>query len=297
MQLAAGYRFCTAPRFASALSWSERLQLNGGVTRTEAGFIAESTWHTATDSELSVLVAGETTKPLAPAAKDSAAARLPSVASKTATSEDRGPSGESWRHDLCVFAIPDHLRAVWWELAAKQVETLPAGLEGLEPFARAVADFAQFKGVPLPPQCAFEVTLTPPVDAATSTNTSTITAGGRGALLRLSRAADADAASSREIARVNLGDERTSLIFLNLRSSRIAEMLADRPRSAESTTRVEHGDVVRSFLSHFPAYPLVRLVLEPGEGVWLPDADVIYDDDRSGKSDMDVWLILRQAEG
>jgi len=104
------------------------------------------------------------------------------------------------------------------------------------------------------------------------------------------------------IARVNLGDERTSLIFLSLRPSRIAEMLKGRGHSGESAIPVTGGDVkqgdqVCSFLEHFPAYPLVRLFLDPGEGVWLPDADVIYDDDRSRKSDIDVWLILRKAEG
>jgi len=297
MQLGTGYRFCMAPRFASALSWNERLQINGGVTRIEEGFIAEPTWHPATDSERAVLVAGETTNPSSAAAKDPAVVRLPPATPQAASGDDCRPSEESWRQDLCVFAIPEHLRAVWWELAARQVETLPAGLEGMEAFARAVADFAQFKGVPLPPQCAFEVTLTPAAGPPTSTSMGAIETPARAPILHLSRAADAGAASSRVIARINLGDERTSLIFVNLRSSRIAELLAGRLCSADSASSAQEGDQARSFLAHFPTYPLVRLVLEPGEGVWLPDADVIYDDGRSGKSDIEVWLIVRQAEG
>jgi hypothetical protein len=247
--------------------------------------------------ECSVLVAPETSRPLAAAAKDPSAVQLSSAAAKTAADKDCGPSAEVWRQHLCIFAIPEHLRGVWWELAARQVETLSAGLDGIEAFARAVADFAQFKGVPLPPQCAFEVTLTPPAGRPSSTDMGAIEAPPRGPVLQFPRAPGVSPASAPVIARVNLGDERTSLIFLNLRPSRIAEMLEGRDRSEESAIPVEEGDPLCSFLEHFPAYPLVRLFLEPGEGIWLPHADVIYDDDRSGKPDIDVWLNLRKTEG
>jgi hypothetical protein len=73
--------------------------------------------------------------------------------------------------------------------------------------------------------------------------------------------------------------------------------LLNGPRQFSQVAAVTAGDPVGSFLAHFPDYPLVRLVLDPGEGVWLPDADVIYDDDCSGKQDIDVWLILKDEGG
>jgi hypothetical protein len=68
-------------------------------------------------------------------------------------------------------------------------------------------------------------------------------------------------------------------------------------RQGSQAAAVTEGDPVALFLVRFPDYPLVRLVLDPGEGVWLPDADVIYDDDCSGKQDIDVWLILKDEGG
>jgi len=266
MQLETGYRFCMAPRFANGLAWNERLQVDDGMTRAEPGLPPERSWHPASESERSVLVASET-------------------------------SADAWRKDVCLFAIPEHLRAKWWQMAARQVEKLPAGLDGMEPFARAIADFAQFKGVPLPPQCAFEVTLTSPADPPGSTSAGAIEATTAGDVLQRSRRAGAVAPSAPVIARVNLGDERTALIFLNLRGSRITEMVNDQRESRKAAIATEEGDPVCSFLAHFPDYPLVRLFLDPGEGVWLPDADVIYADDRSGKQDIDVWLVLKDEGG
>src|SRR5580698_3939176 len=79
----------------------------------------ETSWHPASESECGLLVANDATD-------------------------------ESWQRDICLFSIPEHLRAKWWDLAARQIETLPARLDGMEPFAQAVAEFAQFKRLPLP---------------------------------------------------------------------------------------------------------------------------------------------------
>jgi hypothetical protein len=154
---------------------------------------------------------------------------------------------ESWRQDICLFSIPEHLRAKWWDLAAKQLETQPARPDSMEPFAKSVVEFAQFKRVPLPRRCAFDVTLTAPQDQPTPTK--------------------AGAASTPVIARINLGDERTALVFSNFATA-------------------ELGDK-----------PLVRLVLHPGEGIWLPSSEVIYSVDGSGKTDLDVWLTLKDEGG
>jgi hypothetical protein len=182
----------------------------------------EKTWSTASESECALLVVNEATD-------------------------------ETWRRDICLFSIPEHLRAKWWDLAASQIETLPARLDGMEPFAQAVAEFAQFKRLPLPRRCAFDVTLTSPQDEQQSPLTAA----------EFIPSTNAAAATSPVVARINLGDERTALVFSNVGSAQRADA------------------------------PLVRLVLDPGEGIWLPNTEVTYRVDRSGKTDLDVWLILK----
>ncbi len=95
-------------------------------------------WHPVSEAESALLVADET-------------------------------NDESWGRHVCLFAIPEHLRSqVVGAAAARQIETLPARIDGMEPFARAVLEFAQFKRVPLPRQCAFDVTLSSPLDEPTT---------------------------------------------------------------------------------------------------------------------------------
>ncbi len=113
-------------------------------------------WRQPTDAELALLVAGQV-------------------------------GDDAWGRDVCVFAVPEHLRSLWWELVASSDAPPDAG-----PLARAFADFAQFKRMPLPPRCSFDVVLTPP---------------GR------------PAAVGSFVAGVNLGDERTSLVLASPRQA------------------------------------------------------------------------------
>jgi hypothetical protein len=257
MQLEPGYRFSLAPRFTSGLAWSQRLQIEGGEARGEPLNSADLAWHPASESQLDALVTSKSPE-------------------------------DAWRRDICLFAIPEHLRAKWWEMAARQIETLPTRLDGMEPFARAVAEFAQFKRVPLPRQCAFDVTLTSP-------DQGSIEKPSAGQVPRRSWVVEATDGSSPLVARINLGDERTALIFLNLSRSRMAEMLKLQGHKAAAAT--ETSDQVDAFLSIFSGYPLLRLFLDPGEGIWLPNDEVIYRVDRSGKADLDVWLTLKDDGG
>jgi hypothetical protein len=234
MQWEPRYRFSIAPRFASPLAWAARLQVGRRDERSQQPDSTMPNWHPVSEAESALLVADET-------------------------------NDASWRRDVCLFAIPEHLRAKWWELAARQIETLPARIDGMEPFARAVLEFAQFKRVPLPRQCAFDVTLSSPLDepttpiAAVDFNPSSV--------------AERTSANSPMMARINLGDERTALIFLN---------------AARLNSDVE---------SQSADGPLVRLILDPGEGVWLPNRDVVCTVDHTGKTDLDVWLILKDEGG
>jgi hypothetical protein len=204
--LEAGCRFCNAPRFHATATWPERLRLNGGVVRDGDRYVPEGTWRPPTEAELALLVAP-------------------------------GEAGEeSWEERACVFAVPDHLRSLWWDLVAVAPDRPP----DVAPLARAFADFAQFKKMPLPPRCAFDVVVTPPRRPA---------------------------AVGPFVAGVNLGDAPTSLIMLN------------------------RSPTIR-FFADSPGYPLVRLDLGPGEGVWLPPAALVLDRCTSDR-DVDVWLAIR----
>ncbi len=228
------YRFSIAPRFASSLAWPARLQVGRRDGRSQQSAATTPNWHPPGEAEFALLLANEL-------------------------------NDESWRRDVCLISIPEHLRAKWWEMAARQIETLPARIDGMEPFAQAVVEFAQFKRVPLPRQCAFDITLSSPLDEPTALISA--------ADFNQSGAADGTSANSPVIARINLGDERTALIFLN----------SARPSSDVSSQSAEG--------------PLVRLILDPGEGVWLPSQDVVCTVDRTGKTDLDVWLLLKDEGG
>lgn len=221
-----GHQFSIAPRFASALDWRERLHVSSRETPVEQSRISALSWHVASESDLALFVANETAE-------------------------------DAWRRNICLFSIPEHLRAKWWEMAAKQMEALPARPDCMEPFARAVAEFAQFKRMPLPRRCAFDVTLTSPVDEQEASLSPA----------ELIQSSAAGTANSPIVARINLGDEQTALVFSNVGPEEIADA------------------------------SLIRLVLGPGEGVWFPSTELIYSVDRSGKTDLDVWLILKDEGG
>jgi len=234
MQWEPRYRFSIAPRFANSLAWPARLQLGRRDPQSEKSAATTPNWQPASEAEVALFVADEA-------------------------------NDESWQRDVCLFSIPEHLRAKWWELAARQIETLPARIDGMEPFARAVVEFAQFKRVPLPRQCAFDVTLSSPLDEP-ATPIAAVD-------LDPSSSADGTSANSPVIARVNLGDERTALIFRN-------------PARSGSDVHSQSADG-----------PFGRLILDPGEGVWLPSTDVVCTVDRTGKTDLDVWLLLKDEGG
>jgi hypothetical protein len=183
-------------------------------------------WRPPTEAELALLVAGEA-------------------------------GDDTWGRDVCVFAVPEHLRSLWWDLVAAAADAPPdAG-----PLAQAFADFAQFKRIPLPARCSFDVVLTPPGQPAAGT------AGPAG--------------QGRVVAGVNLGDERTTLVLLNLPPARLEERLGP---PAEG--------LVERFLAACPGYPQVRLALDAGEGAWLPPGAIVLDRCPSER-DVDVWLALR----
>ena len=74
---------------------------------------------------------------------------------------------------------------------------------------------------------------------------------------------------------INLGDEATSVVLVNLAARQVHGLLAAGfPGLAPAPT---HGELAERFLTHLPDYPPVRLRVEPGEGYRLPAGGVLVD--------------------
>ncbi len=64
------------------------------------------------------------------------------------------------------------------------------------------------------------------------------------------------------------------------------------PEASPATPR----DLARRFLGRFPSHSIVRVILRPGEGYWLPDDGLIFDGDTTDLAGIDVRLEIRGRE-
>jgi hypothetical protein len=256
-----GCRIATAPRFSiePAWAWSERLRINSGVREDDGRFFPHPDWRPATDAELAQLVPGP-----------------------------HRPQHEFPTQDLCLFAITEHLRSRFWSLAQGGLGGSAEGDDWFSRFARDLAEFARFKGLPLPPSCTFDLK----VSKSGQPSTRIDAAAGDGRLAGLDL--DRPDSGPRPLGGINLGDEPSGLVILNLRPVRIKEVLSasEPPEASPATPR----DLTRRFLSRFPSYPIVRVILRPGEGYWLPDHGLIFDGDTTGLAGIDVRMEFRGGE-
>jgi hypothetical protein len=264
MHLEPGFALTVAPRFHLPGAWADRLRVNSGVEARREHFFPCADWRQPAPEELALLANG-----------------------------DGAPDGFR-REALSLFHVPGHLRRRWWDLAARQGN--PAGIdaEGFGAFLREVADFCRFKGLPLLPACAFDVVVTAPGRASTRVDAAAgCLAGLAFDLPPACPVPPAEGAAPRLLGAVNLGDEATSLVLLNLPAAR----LQDRVQSAAGAPGVcpTLGELARRFLTSFPAYPLVRVLLRPGDGYWLPAGGVISDGYTVDKQEPDVLVAVRQA--
>jgi hypothetical protein len=172
------------------------------------------------------------------------------------------PSGCGDTIDL--LTLPAHVRRWWWE----QLETDDAAPDTRSRYAGFVGDlrdFLRFKRLPVPDECKADVVASRPGQMSIRLDSNGTVAGFRfGALAPQT----IDAAP---IAVFNLGDEATHVVVLNRAgpTNALAELLA--PESA---------------------YPLVRVRIDPGEGLWFPSPPPAFDGWTIGKDDVDVVLVL-----
>ncbi len=281
MELEAAFSLRTAPRFHPRTAWPDRLRLNSGVERVGARWHPRPDWRPLTREELGLLVgraarcAGSPGS-ASPAAADGSSGRRPQG------SEERilGPS------EAALLAIPARLRAAWWDQAERMTTAVSGDRDAFDRFAAALLEFLRFKRLPLPALCRVEVTVSKP--GQPGTRIDPVTGGLAGLALP---AASSATPGGRTVAAINLGDEATHLVLLNL------------PHDTMRALRARHGqpcaaalppaELAARFFDALPTYPLTRLRLEAGEGLWLPAADVICDGWTNEKVDIDVVLTIR----
>jgi hypothetical protein len=179
-----------------------------------------------------------------------------------------------------IFTIPSHLREGWW-VVAEDGDTPEGNTEEYDRFVVTTIDFLHFKQLPLPQRCRFDLVASRPGQVATRLDAEE--------LAGMMPAANADNSAGRLVAMINLGDEPTHLALLNLGVSQVRALLGERADDAGTP-----GAAYRQFFAAFPDYPLIRVGLEPSEGLWLPEAAAIWDGDTQGKEEPDIVLLIRE---
>lgn len=248
-QLEAGLLFRVAPRFHCVPDWPARLRVNGGATSLAGAIVAHDDWRAADAAELALLVAS-----------DEAVRDAPT---------------------LDLLTIPAQLRGRWWDLASAD-PTDPAA--ACAAFLGELLELFRFKRLPLPERCAGSVVASRPGLRSTRLRPD----GKQLAGLACSDLASGAGGVGAPLCVLNLGDEATHLVLLNLGPLDLRRRLPD---------RVGTEQLLDEFHERHPQYPLVRVRLEPGDGVWMPSPPPAFDGWTIGKRDLDAMLVLTDAAG
>jgi hypothetical protein len=272
VELQAGFSLGTAPRFAPRLAWPDRLRLNGGVERAGTRVHPRTDWRPLSAEELAVLVE-EIPQGAGPPHPAPAGTRPPAVASA---------DGEEVLAPLRagVLVIPARLRQAWWRTAGQSGPETQGG-EDYRRFVVELLEFLRFKRLPLPARCEVEVMASRPHQPGTRLDPD-------GSLSGLRFAATA---ADQRTAAINLGDGTTHLVLLNLPAESMRAHLARQGEPRASSLPLP--ELAAGFFDAYPTYPLTRLRLDAGEGLWFPDADVVYDGWTGATPDVDVVLTIR----
>jgi hypothetical protein len=92
---------------------------------------------------------------------------------------------------------------------------------------------------------------------------------------------------------INLGDEVSYFLFINLSLRQMTEMLECQQYFLQTdTTSISDAALVRRFLSAFPDYPVIRLAIMPREGILIPVEHVIHDRSTLEKDELEVILTI-----
>lgn len=268
MTLQPGCRIAVAPHFHLPGDWPQRLSVGSGVDEAGGAFIPRSAWRPPTPDELSLLVR---------------------------SSEE---PGEGLEDCTCLFRLPEHLGSEWWALLGQAAGILGHGpLPGFETFVSRAGEFLAFKGLPIPEGARCDVIVTDPAQGFVRWGREPNRPGGfHPSLDPLAPWPSAEAHHGRRLwGAINLGDEATSLVFINLPWARLEMELCR--RFPDRTPAATVGELAVRFLRSCPDYPPVRLSLGPGEGCCLPRGGLILVGSLEGKQSPDVLLVSTDEGG
>jgi hypothetical protein len=180
---------------------------------------------------------------------------------------------------VCLFQLPGHLGSGWWKLLEQAAGSLGDGrLPGLEAFVSQVAEFLALKALPVPEGARCDVVVSDPRQGLVSGLRWGVTP------------------QPRPWGGINLGDEETSVVLINLPCGQLNEGL--RRRFPDQPEPAAAGELAERFLRGCSDYPPVRLAIGPGEGYRLPRGGLILDSYLEGKQGPDVLLLIsRERDG
>ena len=248
------YHLSVAPRFQLVGGFAERIQRNGGVERKGDVLHPCDDWRALSAEELSSLVA-----------------ELPD------------PSAILPATHLGLLEIPGRIREAWWKEAEREERS-----EGFERFFSALIAFFRFKKLPCPERVHLEVAVNVPGLASTRAGSL----GARQGLAYLDPPSTRNGGARKALGLVNLGDEASFVVLLTSPPTTLAARL-DEAGEREAGALSPDG-LVKRFFEVFPHEPLLRVCLEPGEGLWLSPYGVVHDGWTRGKRDLDVVLSVRE---
>jgi hypothetical protein len=160
----------------------------------------------------------------------------------------------SW--DVGLLRLPQHLVAAWWEVA--EGAGADGTMAGFAAFADEVVELLRWKSVPLPEPTRCEAIA--------------LSADGRPGTSPVAEAAGDPRVAPRVIA--NLGPAAADALLVPLAGAEIADRLAARGVSVPEETGAARA---RRYLREVRGAALVRLRLEPGDGLWLPPVALLLD--------------------
>jgi hypothetical protein len=271
-----------AERFHFREAWNERLALSSGVVQGAVGFVPAEPWRALEPSELDLLLA---------------------------PTQRAGVAADATRAEVQLLVLPRHLREAFWYEAEQTTADASAAVaplsDALSGFAVALVDFRRFKELPLPERALCAVVAAR--EQSSTTRRDALSGEPLGLEFDRERAG-----SGRLRLAANLGDESTFLTLLNLTvpalraAAATAAPVGRRGAAPEavglgatSGGRLDSASLRGLRLAFFaaqPAYPLLRVRLEPGEGVVLPALDLITDGWTHRQSEPQVLAALYESD-
>lgn len=207
-------------------------------------------------------------------------------------------SSPSLTESLLVFALPYALQERFWDLDVEQlfggVPTTSSDINGTYRMflADVINSMINDLGFTISGPCTCTVAVNKPGLASTRLHHEKQIYTGL-QIDQVEPVSPHDTGSSQSLAYINLGDESSTLVVINLTIKRILELLGS-PGTIATDDMLSYGvALAHLFLSTFPDYPVLKLMLMPGEGLIIPARRIIHDGSTLGKVEPDILLKMQ----